>query len=71
VQRLVRNALPGITLRHAPVPPGAIPVKLGKQYFSLNQSGILWDGIVKTQNVSIFVPEEIDKPELELLIVLE
>jgi type VI secretion system protein ImpJ len=71
IVRLVRNALPGVTLRHAPVPPGAIPVKMGKQYFSLNQSGILWDGIVKTQSVSIFVPEEIDKPELELLIVLE
>ncbi len=71
VQRLVRNALPGVTLRHAPVPPGAIPVKLGKQYFSLNQSGILWDGIVKSQQVNIFIPDEVDKPELELLIVLE
>ncbi len=71
VHRLVRNALPGVTLRHAPVPPGAIPVKLGKQYFSLNQSGILWDGIVKSQQVNIFVPEEFDKPELEMLIVLE
>ena len=53
------------------MPPSAIPVKLGKQYFSLNQSGILWDGIVKSQQVNVFVPEEIDKPELEMLIVLE
>ncbi len=71
VHRLIRNALPGLTLRHAPVPPGAIPVKLGKQYFSLNQSGILWDGIVKSQQLSIFVPDEFEKPELEMLIVLE
>ncbi len=71
VHRLIRNALPGVTLRHAPVPPAAIPVKLGKQYFSLNQSGILWDGIVKSQQLSVFVPEEIEKPELEMLIVLE
>jgi type VI secretion system protein ImpJ len=71
IHRLVRNALPGLTLRHTPVPPAAIPVKLERQYFALNQSGILWDGIVKSSQVAIFVPDEIQKPELELLIVLE
>ena len=71
IHRLVRNALPGLTLRHTPVPPAAIPVKLDRQYFALNQSGILWDGIVKSSQVAIFVPDEIQKPELELLIVLE
>jgi type VI secretion system protein ImpJ len=70
IQRLVRNALPGVSLRHTPVPPAAIPVRLERQYFALNQGGILWDGIVKAQKVSIFVPEEIVKPELELMIVL-
>jgi type VI secretion system protein ImpJ len=71
IHRLIRNALPGLTLRHAPVPPAAIPVKLERQYFAFNQSGILWDGIVKAAQVAIFVPDEIPKPELELLIVLE
>jgi type VI secretion system protein ImpJ len=70
IRRLIRNALPGVSLRHTPVPPAAIPVRLERQYFALNQSGILWDGIVKSQKVSIFVPEEILKPELELLIVM-
>jgi type VI secretion system protein ImpJ len=70
VSRLVRNALPGISLRHTPVPPAAIPVRLERQYFALNQAGILWDGVVKSQKISIFVPDEIAKPELELLIVM-
>ena len=70
IQRLVRNALPGISLRHVPVPPSAIPVKLTRHYFALNQSGVLWEGIVKSQRASIFVPDEIAKPELELLIVM-
>ena len=39
VQRLVRNSLPGLTLRHTPTPPAAIPMKLDNQYFSLNQGG--------------------------------
>jgi type VI secretion system protein ImpJ len=70
IHRLVRNALPGISLRHTPVPPAAIPVRLERQYFALNQSGILWEGIVKSQKLSLFVPDEIVKPELELLIVM-
>lgn len=70
IQRLVRNALPGITLRHTPVPPSAIPVRLERQYFALNQAGILWENVVKSQKISIFVPDEIAKPELELLIVM-
>jgi type VI secretion system protein ImpJ len=70
IHRLIRNALPGVTLRHTPVPPAAVPVRLDRQYFALNQSGILWDGIVKSQQLSVFVPDEISRPELELLIVL-
>ena len=70
IHRLVRNALPGVSLRHTPVPPSAIPVRLERQYFALNQAGILWDGVVKSQKISIFVPDEIAKPELELLIVM-
>jgi len=71
VHRLIRNALPGVSLRHAPVPPSAVPVKLDRQYFGLGNSGILWDGIVKNHQLCVFVPDEIANPDLELLIVLE
>jgi len=71
IQRLVRNALPGVTLRHAPAPPAAIPLKLDNQYFSLNQSGIVWEGINKSRSVSLFVPGELVDPKMELLVVLE
>ncbi len=67
--RLVRNALPGITLRHLAVPPDGIPVKLDRQYFALNQTGILWEGLTQAQQVSVFVPEEISAPDFELLVV--
>ncbi|HEX4167879.1 MAG TPA: type VI secretion system baseplate subunit TssK [Bryobacteraceae bacterium] len=67
--RLVRNALPGITLRHLAVPPDGIPVKLDRQYFSVNQSGILWEGLTREQEVCVFVPEEISMPDFELLCV--
>jgi len=71
IQRLVRNALPGITLRHVPVPPSAIPLKLDNQYFSLNQGGALWDAIVMSRQIAVHAPGEIGEPKMEILIVLE
>ena len=70
VDNLVRHALPGIQLTHLPKPPGAIPVKLSYQYFSLNQSGPAWDGIGKARSLAAFVPGEFKNPQLELIILL-
>jgi type VI secretion system protein ImpJ len=67
--RLIRNALPGITLRHLPVPPEGVPVKLDRQYFALNQNGLLWEGLIREQEVRLFSPEEIANPDFELLVV--
>lgn len=71
IERLIRNALPGVTLRHVQVPPAQIPMKLDNQYFILNQSGPLWDRIVMSRRVSVSAPVEINEPKMELLIVTE
>jgi type VI secretion system protein ImpJ len=70
ITRLVRNSLPGVTLRHLPSPPSAVPIKLDNQYFSLVQAGPLWDAIAQARAVSVFVPGEIADPKMELLVVL-
>ncbi len=71
IQRLIRNALPGVVLRHDPAPPAGIPRALDNQYFRLNQDGVLWEGIERSRNLSVFVPSEIAEPKMELLILLE
>lgn len=71
VQRLVRNALPGLTLRHTPTPPDAIPMRLENQYFLLNQGGSHWEAITRTRQIAVFAPGEIVDPKMEILIVLE
>jgi type VI secretion system protein ImpJ len=70
-QRLVKNFLPGVTLRHTPSPPAAIPMKLENQYFSLNQGGSLWDAIMLSRQIAVHAPGEIADPKMELIIVLE
>ena len=71
IQRLVRNSLPGLTLRHAPVPPAAIPMKLDNQYFSLNQGGPLWETMKLSRQIAVHAPGEIVDPRMEILVVLE
>jgi type VI secretion system protein ImpJ len=71
IQRLIRDSLPGLTLRHAPVPPAAIPMKLENQYFSLNQSGPLWDAITLSRTIGVYAPGGIPEPNMEIIIVLE
>jgi type VI secretion system protein ImpJ len=68
---LVKTALPGLSLTHLPVPPSAIAPKVDFQYFGVSRTGSVWEHIVKTRKVGIYVPGEFPNPELELLIVLE
>ena len=70
VEHLVRQALPGIQMTYLAKPPGGIPVKLAFQYFALNQAGPAWEAIGKSRNLGAFVPGDIPKPQLELIILL-
>ncbi len=70
VEHLVRQALPGIPLTHVVRPPSSIPVKLNYQYFSLNQSGLAWEAVVRARNLAAYVPGDFPNPQLELVILL-
>jgi type VI secretion system protein ImpJ len=71
LERVIRNALGGISLRHTQVVPAAIPMKLDNQYFQLNQSGPLWDRIVLSRRIAVYAPGEIAEPKMEVVVVWE
>jgi len=70
IDHLVKNALPGVDLKHLSNPPSAIPVKLKYQYFSLNQAGPAWEAVGRARNLAAYVPGDLPNPQLELLILL-
>lgn len=70
MEYLVRSALPGVPLRHLPIPPAAIPVRLNFQYFSWSQDGPEWEAIKRSRNFGAWVPSDFPNPELELIIVM-
>ena len=67
IEQLIRQALPGLKVTHVPVPPRAIPVKLRYQYFSLEQSGSVWEAVVRARNFAVYMPAEITNPDMELI----
>jgi type VI secretion system protein ImpJ len=76
VERLFKEALPGLTLHHLPSPPAAVSPRVGTEYFSLGRSGshttqVCWTTIAKTRELGIYVPAALRGAELELLVVLE
>lgn len=70
IEHLVRQALPGAPLTHVPKPPGSIPVKLNHQYFSISQSGVAWEAVVRARNLAVYVPGDFPSPQMELIILL-
>lgn len=70
MDHLIRQALPGVTMTHVPVPPSTIPVKLDHQYFLLQKAGGDWDAILRARNLAVYVPSEFPDPQMELVIVL-
>lgn len=69
VDRLVKHALSGVRLTHAPQPAG-VPVRLDHHYFLLERAGEDWDAIRLSRKVAVHVPAEIPNPRLELVVLL-
>jgi type VI secretion system protein ImpJ len=70
VQRLIRQALPGVPIRPLSAPPSALPIKLDYQYFVLDKVGADWEAIARERNVAVYVPSEFPDAKLELILML-
>jgi len=70
MEKLIKQALPGLDFRHAPEPPSSLPLKLDYEYFRLDLSGDDWSAIRQARNLAVYVPSDFPDPELELLVVL-
>jgi type VI secretion system protein ImpJ len=67
LKELVAAAMPGVRLYHTPRPPATLPVKVGHQYFRLDDRGVFWEEIKKSQVVALHVPETLQGLKIELL----
>jgi type VI secretion system protein ImpJ len=66
---LLGQALPGVPLRPVPVPPGAIPARMGFKYFRLEKLGSYWETIVGSRSICLYFPAEFPDLKLELFAI--
>lgn len=66
VDKLVLSAMAGVRLVHAPQVPAAIPVRAGNCYFQLEPRGPLYERMLQSQSVTIYVPSGMEDVRLEL-----
>ena len=70
IDRLVKQALPGLGLTYVATPPSAIPVKVKHNYFQLALSDAEWDAVRLARHIAAYVPSDFPNAELELVVVL-
>lgn len=71
IERLVKEAYPGLAIEHAPTPAAGISPEPGTEYFRVRRTDPCWKTIVDSGEVGIYVPGAIPDPELTLLVVLD
>jgi type VI secretion system protein ImpJ len=71
LKEIVAAAMPGVRLYHTPRPPTTLPLKVGYQYFRLDDRGVFWEEIKKSQVVALHVPESLQTLKIQLLAAKE
>lgn len=71
VDKLVLSAMSGVKLAHVPQLPSAIPVRPGNYYFSFDTKGPLYERMLQSQTVTVYVPSGISDLRLELFALNE
>jgi type VI secretion system protein ImpJ len=71
VVELIKRAVPGMNLKHLPVPPSQVAARVECHYFSVQREGGCWEHIVKTREVGVYIPAEIPSPSVSLIVLLD
>lgn len=71
IARLVKEAQPGIGIRHVASPPPDLAPRVGTVYFALERTEPYWSALAETGEVGVYVPAAVPGAELELLVLLE
>lgn len=70
IQRLFSQSISGVGLTHVSEPPRALPVKLDFRYFRLDLSDPLWQKVLMSRSIAVWVASQIPAPDLELVLIL-
>ena len=67
VEKMVRSAMPGIPLQYLSQVPAEISLKPGYVYFELDKKSDLYERMIKSKNLNLYIPSGFDNLILELI----
>ena len=70
VEKILNSGLPGVGLHHVAQTPPAVPVRIGNHYFALEPGGALFERMIKSRSICIYVPQAMPPLTLGLIAVL-
>ncbi len=69
VEKILNSAMAGVRLNHVTQTPAAVPVRIGNHYFELDPHGTIYDRMLKSRSVCIYVPKLLPDMKFELIAV--
>ncbi|QLI81294.1 type VI secretion system baseplate subunit TssK [Chitinibacter fontanus] len=69
VEKILNSAMRGVSLSYAAQTPSAIPVRVGNHYFALEPRGDIFQRMLQSHSVCIYVPQSLSDLKLELIAV--
>lgn len=69
VEKILNSALPGVRLTHAIQTPSALPVRVGNYYFNFEPNGQIFERMLRSRSICIYVPQALSNLKIELLAV--
>lgn len=69
VEKILNSAMMGVHVNHVTQTPAAVPVRIGNHYFALDPSGIIYNRMIKSRSICIYVPQALPEMKIELIAV--
>jgi len=67
VEKILNSAMMGVPLIHVLQTPASVPVRIGNHYFALDPSGPIYERMLKSRSICIYVPKALPDMKLELI----
>jgi len=69
VEKILNSGLAGVRLNHVTQTPAAVPVRVGNHYFALDPHGPIFERMIKSRSICIYVPQALPGMKFELIAV--
>jgi type VI secretion system protein ImpJ len=69
VDKILNSAMRGVSISYATQTPSAIPIRVGNHYFAFEPRGEIYQRMLQSRSICIYIPQSLSDLKLELIAV--